>query len=247
MKSRIKSMSIGCSAAALFVAAAISTQAMAHSSWLEIQDGKAVLIDGHPDDPSENRGYDAHRFVHGAAYDKSMNAMRVNVSHDGTAKIDLKDKPALVTAHFDNGFWSRSASEGWLRKPGSEVPDAIESMYSHKFSKLYLAPVSQPDKALGDPLEMVPLSDPSSLKPGDTLKVKVTLFGAPLAGAEVTGDMHAGDDAEKTTTDASGIASVKVPKRPLALVEARHSVGLSDDPHVKSVFMSSTIAFKPKQ
>ena len=244
-----KSASIRSGAAAILAAAAmISADAMAHSAWLEVRGDKAVLVDGHPDDPSDNRMYDAFRMVHGAAYDKSMNAMSVKVEHDGETKFDLKGKPALLTAHFNNGFWSKSESEGWLRKPGSQVPDAIDSMYSHKYAKLYMAPVSQPDKVLGHPLEIVPLTDPSKVKPGEVLKVRVTLFGEPLANAEVIGDVHVGHDASDSVTvltDEAGIASIEVASRPFVIIEAKRSVGLSADPHVKSLFLAATIGFHP--
>jgi nickel transport protein len=247
MKFRNKSMPIVGSAAILMFTLTVSTQVMAHSSWLEVRDGKAVLIDGHPEDPSEERGYDAFRIAHTAAYDRALNPVRADVSHDGEARIDLRNKPALVTAHFNNGFWSQSPTQGWVRKPGSQVPDATTSLYSHKYSKLYLGRVDRPERSFGDPLEMVPLSDPTQLKPGDTLRLRVTLFGEPLADGQVAVDLHAGDDMQKLKTGADGTVSVTVPKRPLVLIEARHTLGLADDPHrVGGVFMSSTIGFHPK-
>lgn len=40
-------------------------------------------------------------------------------------------------------------------------------------------------KVLGHKLEIIPLGDPAALQPGDTLRVRVLLYGKPVAGAQV--------------------------------------------------------------
>jgi uncharacterized GH25 family protein len=224
----------------------IQGEALAHSGWLDIRKNEVVMVDGHPD-TGESRSYDVSRLVSYAAFDKSGKAVHVDMKHDGEAKFPLSKSVSMINAHFNNGFWAVSASEGWVRKPGSQVPDAERSMYSHKFSRAYVGPTSEPDKLMGYPLEMVALSDPSAAKPGSKLKVRVTLFGEPLVGAEVKNDLHKGDDAETVTTDSNGVAEVTVPDRDYVIVEAKHSVGLSDDPHVDSLALSSSISYRPSR
>jgi hypothetical protein len=121
----------------------IQGEALAHSGWLDIRKNEVVMV-----------SY--------AAFDKSGKAVHVDMKHDGEAKFPLSKSVSMINAHFNNGFWAVSASEGWVRKPGSQVPDAERSMYSHKFSRAYVGPTSEPDKLMGYPLEMVALSDPSA-------------------------------------------------------------------------------------
>ncbi len=243
--SRPRSIIAGMAAGLALLAGMVTTEVQAHSGWLEVRDGKAVMVDGHPDDGDE-RGYPEFRLVQALTYDASGKAMGADIDYKNERSwIKLDGKTALVTAHFNNGFWSNSPTQGWVRKPGSEVPDATSSMYSHKYSKLYLKENKGYDHVLGHPLEIIPLSDPSKAKAGDTLRVRVTLFGEPLAGVDIKEDLHAGDETGKAKTDKDGIATVKVPARPFALMEVTRSVGLSNDPYVSSLFLAATLGYSP--
>lgn len=217
----------------------------AHDSFLDVRAGKAVLIDGHADSGDE-RGYDKERAVSLIGYDSTFKPINAQFEFkDGLAYYDLKLKPALVSAHFDNGYWSNSPSEGWVRKPGSEVADATVSMYSHKYSKLFTGAIKGFDQPVGDPLEVVPLSDPSKVKAGDEFKVKVLLFGKPLIGAELLTDVHAGDESGKATTDSDGVAVFKVPSRSFAIAKITNIVELAKDPNVSSLYLSASISYFP--
>lgn len=236
---------VGMAAALTLLASGLTEEVQAHSGYLEVRDGKAVMVDGHPDD-GDDRGYPEFRLVQAQSYDTAGKVMSTDVEYkDERSWIKLDRKTALVTGHFNNGFWSNSPTQGWLRKPGSEVPDASTSMYSHKYSKLYLKELKDYGRVLGDPLEIIPLSDPSKAKAGDTLRVRVTLFGEPLVGVEIKEDLHAGDKTGKAKTDKDGIASVKVPKRPFALMEVTRGVGLSNDPHVATLYLAATLGYSP--
>ena len=71
-------------------------------------------------------------------------------------------------------------------------------------------------KESGEPLEIVPLKDPTSVKAGDTLPVKVMFQGKPLAKAKVQGTHtgYTGDEkkqwAVEGDTDSKGIFGVKL-------------------------------------
>ena len=243
--SRPRGLIAGMAAGLVLFTGTLTSEVQAHSGWLEVRDGKAVMVDGHPDDGDE-RGYPEARMVQALTYDASGQAAGADIDYKNERSwIKLNGKTTLVTAHFNNGFWSNSPTQGWVRKPGSEVPDATNSMYSHKYSKLYLKESKGFGNVLGHQLEIIPLSDPAKAKAGDTLRVRVTLFGEPLAGVEIKEDLHAGDETGKAKTDSDGVATVKVPNRPFALMEATRSVGLSNDPYVSSLFLAATLGYSP--
>ena len=82
---------------------------------------------------------------------------------------------------------ARYEREGKLPPLGG---DSITRRYA-KYAKTFIE-VGRGPRAfatvVGHPLEMVPLSDPSTLRAGDTVRVRVVLLGQPLRG----GKLHAG-------------------------------------------------------
>ncbi len=65
-----------------------------------------------------------------------------------------------------------------------------------------------PGRALGQPLEILLLQDPTRLDPGDDLDVRVLLHGEPLAG-QVVNAYHASEKAsEKASGEGSGAGAV---------------------------------------
>lgn len=231
--------------ASLLLSLGATDAAQAHSAWLDLRGKEAVLLDGHPD-TGEARAYEPQRLVAWSGLDEQGRAVPVAVRHEeGAARFDLTGSIAVLSAHFNNGFWAVSPSQGWVRKPGTEVPDAEHSMYSHKYTRAHLAPTTVPDRLMGHPLEMVALSDPTAARPGSPLRVRVTLFGEPLAGAEISSNLHAGDAAEVAVSGADGIATVTVPDRDFVVLETTHGVGLSDDAHVDAVHFAASLAYRP--
>ena len=151
----------------------------------------------------------------------------------------------MVSAAYDNKAWTKSASKGWVNLPRAEVPDGSQSGLSQKFTKTYLKPVRDFSKPLGQPLELIPLSDPAALKTGDRLKIRVLLDGKPLAGAKVAANMFDySDKAEKVTTDADGAVTVTVPARRMAGVEIEHFAKTPGDNRIDGIWYTSSITFR---
>jgi uncharacterized GH25 family protein/ketosteroid isomerase-like protein len=115
------------------------------------------------------------------------------------------------------------------------------------------------DRIVGHPLELVPLRDPSALRAGDTLPVRLLFRGAPMRGAR----LHAGaapsvapvskDAAHDSTahdptftTDSTGVARVVVGAggvwnvRTLQIVQADRGSGADWDVHW------ATLVFSPE-
>ena len=96
------------------------------------------------------------------------------------------------------------------------APNAIDSLWSAKFAKSVTGAGAPWNTVLGHELELVPLADPATARPGETLRVRVLFRGQPLAGAEVErGDgltPMKEDELPRFKTDADGVATIPLPK-----------------------------------
>lgn len=117
------------------------------------------------------------------------------------------------------GFSSKT-TEGYRQgKNKKDLKNVVSCSYSEKFSKALFTVGSAGgnaySRALGHSLEIVPLQDPSGMKVGDVMSVRVLFRGKPLPATTVTG-VYAGfsDDpgtyAYSTSTNGEGIAKVKL-------------------------------------
>lgn len=135
-------------------------------------------------------------------------------------KLDAEDfNSYLVSDGLPHVFRLRA-------KEGSLKQDAVE-----RYSKSPKALIRVGDgkggdatKPLGLPLEIVPLADPFTKKPGDTLKVRVLFDTKPLADAHLGWD-HPGEGDEPVgtvRTDAKGEALVPVASGGLMTIRLTH-------------------------
>jgi uncharacterized GH25 family protein len=94
--------------------------------------------------------------------------------------------------------------------------------------------------------EIVPESDPTALSAGDALPIRVLLHGAPLAGFPVGARREGGSADAFVTTDASGKASVPVPKQGRWLLFGTH-LRRVNEPNLewRSDFVTMTFAVAP--
>jgi hypothetical protein len=94
--------------------------------------------------------------------------------------------------------------------------------------------------------EIVPESDPTALTAGDKLPIRVFLNGAPLAGFPVGARREGGSADAFVTTDASGRASVPLPKQGRWLLFGTH-LRRTNEPGLewRSDFVTMTFAVAP--
>ncbi|MEP6886756.1 MAG: DUF4198 domain-containing protein [Nitrospirales bacterium] len=102
--------------------------------------------------------------------------------------IDAGTDTILLAARYDNGFWVKTA-HGHRDTSKLQVADTVESLSSMKYAKalLQVRPGASElhRKVIGHRLELVPLSNPFVVKPGESLSVKVYFDGKPLNGVSV--------------------------------------------------------------
>lgn len=134
-------------------------------------------------------------------------------------KLEAADFNAYLVADGLPHVYQLRAKENTLDRPAVE-------RYS-KSPKVLLrvgAGPGDPGRVIGLPLEIVPLSDPFSLKAGATLSVRVLFQGKPLADANLGWD-HPGDGAPPSgtvRTDTHGVALVPVARTGLMTIRLTH-------------------------
>ena len=122
------------------------------------------------------------------------------------APLPVRSRGALVTASYDNGFWSRTADGGYRNVGKAMMPDGRDSSWSLKFAKAMTGVGAPWNQVVGHPLELVPVSDPFA--DSKELRVKVLFKGQPVADVEIKQlrDLNAGDKAVSIgRTDADGM------------------------------------------
>ena len=223
-------------------AAALAGEASAHSMWLAEKDGALQIQYGHENDLDP---YKPERVGGIRAFAADGRELKPQVRSSGSIVSVDAGEAAMVSAAYDNKAWTKSASKGWVNLPRADVPDGSQSGLSQKFTKTYLKPARDFGKPLGQALELIPLSDPASLKTGDRLKVRVLLDGKPLAGVKVATNMFDySDKAEKAVTDAEGAVVVTVPGRQMAGVEIEHFAKTAGNSEIDGIWYTASITFR---
>jgi nickel transport protein len=222
---------------------AIPHAVSAHDVWLTLSGDPAnrrVLINyGHPNDRPPSAADKVLDLVAvGSNGNISLLAGLAPALVNGIYVVESRpftdDGHVLLGARYDNGFWIKTA-EGLYRNATRRLaPGATDSLWSSKFAKALTGPQAPWQMVLGHDLEIVPLSDPAAVKPGQDLRLRVLFQGKPLAGAEVErGDGTtpvAEKDIPRFPTDAEGVASVPITNSGPHLLVIDHTVKPSATP-----------------
>jgi len=219
--------------------------ASAHDVWLTF-DGPAsarriVVNYGHPNDRPPAFADKVYELVAISRQERrslvaGLSAGRVGGIPIAVSRAFAATGPVLVAARYDNGYWTKIGDRDFRNASRRLVPDAADSLWSIKFAKAVSGPRAPWGDAVGHDLEIVPLSDPAALRPGDTLRVRVLFQGRPLAGGEVErGDgvtAMAENDIPRFKTDGDGIASIPIAKASAHLLAIDHRVVPSATPEL---------------
>lgn len=240
-----------------FAAAAtlLAGPASAHDVWLTLSSGATVpqlhIHYGHPDDlqaPQPDKLVDLR-----ATTAAGTTTLAAKVAPSRTAPHLVSDPvpgagSALLSARYDNGFWVKAPDGEYRNTTRRMVPGAMEAITSTKFAKLVAGPGAPWAAPVGHELEIVPLADPTVLKPGDTLPVKVMFRGQPVAGAAIVHSdgetVIAPDKLPTVTSDANGVASIPIEKAGGDVLSVSRRVTPSSLPTLADAdTFSATLAF----
>jgi nickel transport protein len=143
------------------------------------------------------------------------------------------DGHVLLAARYDNGYWVKLPSGLYRNATRRLAPDAVESLWSSKFAKAVTGAGSPWQAVTGHDLEIIPLSDPAEIRPGENLKVRVHFHGQPIPKGEV----ERGDgitavpekDIPRFVSDKDGVATIPILKPGPHLLVIDHRVTPSSD------------------
>lgn len=141
---------------------------------------------------------------------------RLSESGIATIWVELKPRSLVLTTRLVKEYLDEIGAPDSIRQQWEKAkkPRRWREEYT-KHSKTFVrAGDSQSDRSWGEPvgmrLEIVPETDPTSLRPGDALAVRVLKSGAPVSSISV-GIVNAGDARGKIQkTDAEGRATFRL-------------------------------------
>jgi len=207
------------------VAASLGSLATAHDVWLVNKGSYAELQYGHeipevynPAKVVEYRGFDAS----GAAI-----ALKT-VPLPQSFGIVPDPKAVAVTVVLDNGYWIATSTSSEWKNVSLETARRF-SEYSNpiKYHKSLYRWSDRMAKPLGLRFEIIPLKNPFTLKPGQSLPIQVLIEGKPDSGADVEYGLH-GDKAPTVKTDNQGRASIPIQSKGEQFIAVDYKVPVTD-------------------
>jgi uncharacterized GH25 family protein len=229
--------------AAFLIAALMISQASgayAHDFLIEKKGQELLLVYGHGAQAME---FEASKVAKLSAIDGQGKELMIQKEPRNKAlELKVSGQPAAVMAEIDNGYWSKTIY-GWKELPkrkASRVVEAIRSLYVTRALLSWNGAVQEASG--GTRLEIVPMADPFTMKPGDSLSVRVLGSGKPLQDIEVVGLDHA----KRGITDKDGM--IKVPlTEGLNLVTVEYKEKIKDDPDADALSLTATLTFEVKK
>jgi hypothetical protein len=158
----------------------------AHGIWFvrRYDAWQMVLRDGCID-----HGYAPEMVTNVSGYDADGKKIEVVAIPHGTyITINASENLSVAVVSFDYGLWSNQLDGTWVNAPMNEVMGATIGTHALKYSVNYFSSVKKIQPIAEIPLQIVPLSDPTSLKAGEMLTVQVLYKGKPMSGADVISD-----------------------------------------------------------
>lgn len=223
------------------LAAFFAGNVQAHGLWTEQRRGNIEVIYGHG---AEDNVFKAEKVSGAWAFDGQGRMIPVTVERlaDHARLKPLKAAATLAVA-LDNGPWSQTADKQWINQGQRQVPGAVASIHTWKYSLAFYQPGAQLPELEHIRLAIVPEVDPLEVGPGKPLPVKVLLDGKPAAGVELIGDYRGEPDAVSAKTDAQGRAQVMVRNAGLNIIAAQVTLDTPNDPDVKQQGLFSSLTF----
>ena len=173
---QMKSRAIRIVLRALVVTAATFSfeAASAHDVWLTLAGDaaarRAIINYGHPDDrPPAIADKVLDLFEIKSGDRASPLAGLEGVQRDGVLVVQSEpfadDGHILLAVRYDNGYWIKTVGGLYRNATRRLAPDAVDSVWSSKFAKALTGPGAPWQTVLGHDFEIVPLSDPATIKP----------------------------------------------------------------------------------
>lgn len=212
--------------------------AAAHDLWVASGKGKWVVMWGHGD---ESDPYQPDQIRQVQAYDAAGQNVPVTVeAGNQQAFLRPQARPALISLVFASGPWVKTP-DGYKNLSKREAKDALESFKSIIYNKNLWQWHPRFGQPLGGKMELVPLRDPLSLKPGDRLPLQVLYDGKPLAEAAVSAP---GIEKGSLKTGSDGKVMVPVLANGQVIIKANRRTPTPQDPDADILSETASLVFR---
>ncbi|MBF5003076.1 DUF4198 domain-containing protein [Diaphorobacter caeni] len=177
--------------------------AQAHNVWLEPDANGAYTVQfgGHE---GKLESFPIEKLTSVQAYDRRGRKIDVKIEplQDG-ARVTPKKEAAMLSAEFDNGFYSRVGDGPMVNKPMDENPGATSGVHALKFHKTFIQWGVLSKKELGQKFELVARTHQPA-HAGQPVQFQVLFDGQPKQGVRVS----LGEKGEPVMSDANGLVAV---------------------------------------
>jgi len=216
----------------------LSCSVAAHDLWVERQDGQFVLAYGH-----EHSGHGGKERL---AYQPRHVEQAVCVDAAGRPRpatlqsgypVGLRGDCAATWFLLSSGYWSKTP-HGTRNVPKTEAGPVLSSWLSVESVKRVDAWGQGLSAPLTRELELVPLADPLSVRPGGKLKVAVYRDGRPAPGVTVAYLGH-----PRGVTGADGSVNIRLKQPGYQLIQASLELPLRDGKADKAIH-ATALAFE---
>jgi nickel transport protein len=196
--------------------------ALAHATWITQRNGEWAVV--HGEGSATDEAYDPAKVVAAAALDKTGAPLEAKIVPQTTnTLLTPAEGAAVLTATFDEGWWTEDAKGEWHNEKADAYPDFKGTGHYETYIVSYIA-ATEAQKATGAKLEIVPMADPTKLAMGAKLQVQVLLDGKPMEGVSVTHDVLTDWDLSSAPTDAEGKTTLVVANTGLNVAQVYHEV-----------------------
>lgn len=256
--------------AVLLAGAAAATQA--HDFWLvprmfQVPEGRAVHVAGQTgmefpestsaveeDRVAEAELVSADRRVAVEESFRSGSSLVLEARPDAAGQwwvaVALETRPIRLSASQFDDYLEHDGVWDVLEERQSEgtSPDSVDERYTKYAKALVEVGEDGPEafgRRVGHPIELVPLDDPFSLRPGDRFRARLLWRGEPLSGHVVFAGRSGAGEGPTThaRTDANGVVELPIFVAGPWYLKAIQMVEDEDDPEVEYRSHWATLTF----
>ena len=181
--------------------------AQAHNVWLEADANGAYTVQfgGHA---GKLETFPIEKLQSVKAYDRRGRKIDVKIeAMPGGARVtpasNNNKQAAMLSAEFDNGFYSKVGDGPMVNKPMNENPGATSGVHALKFHKTLIQWGVIAKQELGQKLEIVAVSHKAA-HAGEVVQFRVLFDGRPRKGVRVA----LGESGTPVASDAQGLVSL---------------------------------------
>jgi len=191
---------------------------LAHDMWLqESNEGFDIAI-GHE---GQTDPYEPGRVKAVVGYTKNGWPVQLDIERKKNGCWVIPDEGFYaICASLDNGYWIKT-TDGWKNHRQRKGLEVLKEGHSYKLTKHVVKWCDSLAKPLGQRFEIVPLKDPTKLKEGDRLPVKIFFEGKPAFGANLAKTSSMGHSHDLESVQSEGPFMVQIGAAGLQLVNAK--------------------------